>query len=271
MVNKTPQGKKTKTAVAETVKVEDKPSTANVVEIKDDESLLGFGESWDNYKLSPIRRRTTTSTPSVEPFLKSTVLDVMQVMYEKKQGFVGIKALGKREGRILSGMLIGEFVKALDQIVPDNYTPKGRNKKDLKNQKPKTWKLSAINEPSIRDKLKRFLADGDLIVFKVDKNRYMYCLATTFMKTENYVGSIWHLLQIKEHIFQNTQWEDSASKKGHRNWFIPNPFFDLPLVDLESLLTLKEKEIWTTWDKEKASFNVKTIAKLIKPVKVESS
>ena len=138
-------------------------------------------------------------------------------------------------------------------------------------EKPKKWKKEALNEPSIRDKLKVFVADGDLIVFKVAKNRYMYCLTKTFMSIEKYLGSIWHVQQVRNVLFQSSQWPDTTQKKGLRNRFVPNPFFDLPLKDLESLLTLSEEKIWQTWDKEKGIFKLKAVKKAIKPAKTEST
>ena len=271
MVDNTPKSKKNKIKAVEPQIDKESQSTPTVVENKDsDESLLGIGESF-SYKTATIKRKSSTSTPAIEPFPKTTVLKIVQVMYEKKQSLPKIKAEKTREGRILSGMLVGEFVNALMQIVPDGYTPKGRNKKNIKAEKPTKWKKEALNEPSIRDKLKVFVADGDVIVFKVAKNRYMYCLTTTFMSIEKYLGSIWHLQQVRNVLFQSSQWVDRTNKKGLRNRFVPNPFFELPLEDLESLLTLSEVIIWQTWDKDKGIFNLKAVKKAIKPVKVGSS
>ena len=257
------QNKKKNTG-AEPLILNEKESANNVVKIKDsDESLLGMGESF-NYRSATIKRKVVSGLPAVNPFLKSTVMDVMVAMYDKKQSYPKIKEKPKRESIILSGMLIGEFVGALDQIVPDNYLPKGKNKRNLKKEKPTTWKRFAINEPSIRDKLKRFVADGDVLVFKVDKNRFMYCLTKTFMKLETYIGSIWHMLQVRQHLFQTAQWVDKSDKKGMRHWFVPNPFFEGTLIDLELILENQdEAKIWACWDKDEKGFNPKVIKDLI--------
>lgn len=267
MPKKSSKEDKTKTTVAEPLIPKEKESAENTVEINDGEvSLLGVGESF-NFKTVSVKRRTSTGLPTVDPFLKSTVLDVMKAMYDKKQGYPQINERPPRESKILSGMLIGEFVGALKQIVPDNYIPKGKNKKNLKTDKPKTWKLFAINEPSIRDKLKKFVSDGDVLVFKVDKNRFMYCLTHTFLKLDTYIGSIWHLLQIRQHLFQTAQWVDKSDKKGMRNWFVPNPFFEGTLVDLELVFESKEKDIWACWVKDKKAFDPKLVKTLIKTTK----
>lgn len=271
MAKKGTKPTKKKTTVGEPSIPKEKESPPTVVENTDlPESLLGFGESFE-YKLAPRRTRTTISTPAVEPFPKTVALEVMQAMYEKKQSFEGIKALGKRESRIMSGMLIGEFINALEQIVPNDYVPRGKNKRNLKTEKPKTWKRFAINEPSIRDKLKKFLANGDILIFNVDKNRHMFCLTSTFMPVDKYVGSIFHLLQVRQHLFQSSHWVDTTSKKGHRNWFIPNPFFEGTLADLEALLTLNSDKIWKAWVKDSNSFDPKVVKKLIKSVVIAES
>jgi len=213
--------------------------------------LLPIDEGFD-YSLGEKSKPKRIATPRIDPLPTDKILRAIDKTFETKQQRPDIQGMNQKQGIILSGMLLAEIIASLPLIVPDEYVPKGKTKKDLKTQYPKSWKTKAINSEHIQNKMKQLLADGEIMTFRVD-GKYIFANPKTFGLTkEAYFGSIWHILQIRKYMFQSTRWESSNGKKGYDRFFIPNPFFDETFTrqDLEAFLTLKEEQIFEAWTPE---------------------
>lgn len=218
---------------------------------KEFESLTDLFDSDDPDEEFNIKTKGRTTVkrianPKVEAMPESAVLEVLRIVWEKNREQLLSHGFSKKNASKLAGCKTAEFRDYLDLVIPDDYTPKGKHKKNLKSEKPNSWKFDAVNNPAINRKMKELMAKGLVIIYKVD-GRNHHVPTESVISPEIYNGSKWHINQIRNILYRSAQWK--GSETPYINFFSEGNPLDLSLKEFDKALGLDKDLLNSFWTK----------------------
>lgn len=213
-----------------------------------------IGESFQYKKKgSTTTKSKTGSTKTIDPMPKDKVVSVLQGIYEKNYDILTKKGLSPKNARKVAGSTVDEFRSNLNLIVPDEFTPKNPDGKRLKKAGKEGWKTEAIRKEGMLRKLKQFMADGSILIYRIDGKFHFQPTTTMGLSVEQFRHSIFHIMQIRNVLFakrvvngkviRQTQWNGD----GYRTWFKEDTPLGLSLDEFENVLSNPEEKIWDAW------------------------
>lgn len=188
------------------------------------------------------------STPRVEPLPESKVIETLVSIWEINRERLINTGFEAKHANKMAGCTYTEFMPYLKVVVPDNYVPKGRSKKDIKINEPDTWKLKAVNTEAIRRRMKALMAKGSLILYRVQGKSHLVPTKSMIKNVDAYKGSIWHINQIRNILYDTMQWDQGTSP--YIDLFDEGNPLGLTTKQFEKVLALKSEDLQGMWTKK---------------------
>ena len=133
----------------------------------------------------------------------------------------------------------------LNVIIPDNYVPKNRKAKELKTKGDDNWKLLGVNKEAVNRRMKHLMAKGILIIYRVNGKYHLVPTQSMVKDVEAYKGSIWHINQIRNILYQTEQWNQGSNP--YINLFKPDNPLGLETKNFEKVLGFDRDLLRSLW------------------------
>lgn len=192
-------------------------------------------------------RERKASTPKVSALPEAKILEVLTTVWESNREDLLKAGNNTRNASRLAGCTYKEFMPYLDVVVPDNYEPKNRKSKALKSKGSADWKLFGVNKEAVNRRMKGLMAKGVLIIYRVNGKYHLTPTACMVKNVEAYKGSIWHINQIRNILYQTEQWNQGTNP--YINLFKPINPLGLEIKNFEKVLALESTKLKAHWTK----------------------
>ena len=193
------------------------------------------------------QREKGIAKPKVQALPESVILEVLHTIWEKNREIAIKTGHSKKEASKLAGCTYKEFMPYLNVVIPDNYEPRNRKSKDLKTKGSDDWKLSGVNKEAVNRRMKQLMAKGSLIIFIVNGKYHLVPTQSMVKNVEAYKGSIWHINQIRNILYQTEQWNQGSNP--YINLFKPINPLGLETKNFEKVLALDSTKLQAHWTK----------------------
>lgn len=209
------------------------------------------------------QREKRISAPKVNALPERAILEVLGTIFDKnKAELIKEDGLSPRNANKIAGCTYKEFMPYLNVVVPDNYEPRNRKAKNLKSKGSDDWKLFGVNKEAVNRRMKQLMAKGTLIINLVNGKYHLVPTRSMIKNVEAYKGSIWHINQIRNILYETEQWNTGSNP--YINLFKPINPLGLETKNFEKVLALDKELLKTFWtktgfDEEKLLEEIKAI------------
>lgn len=193
------------------------------------------------------QREKRISKPKVNALPESVILEVLHTIWETNRDSLIKLGNSKKEASKLAGCTYKEFMPYLNVVIPDNYEPRNRKSKAMKSKGSADWKLYGVNKEAVNRRMKQLMAKGSLIIFIVNGKYHLVPTQSMVKNVEAYKGSIWHINQIRNILYQTEQWNQGSNP--YINLFKPTNPLGLEIKNFEKVLGLDSKMLQAHWTK----------------------
>jgi len=193
------------------------------------------------------QREKRISKPKVNALPEKQILEVLATIFDKNKAELIKNGFTQRNANKVAGCTYKEFMPYLNVVVPDNYEPRNRKAKDLKAKGSADWKLYGVNKEAVNRRMKQLMAKGSLMINTVNGKYHLVPTRSMIKNVEAYIGSIWHINQIRNILYQTEQWNQGSNP--YINLFKPVNPLNVTIKQFEKALALDKDLLKSFWTK----------------------
>lgn len=226
--------------------IENDLEKSNAKDFTELNSTFDIGEAFE-ITIKGKDKEKRISLPKVEPLPESKVLEVLSSIWDINRETLIKSGFEAKHANKMAGCTYSEFMPYLNVVIPDNYEPRNRKAKGMKIKDSADWKLHGVNKEAVNRRMKALMAKGSLIIYRVQGKFHLVPTQSMIKNVDVYKGSIWHINQIKNILYDTLQWNQGTSP--YIDLFKESNPLGLTTKQFEKVLALDRKVLQSMWTK----------------------